>query len=67
SVYPVSLRFLLTWVIPVGFIVTVPAEVLTGARGVTRVGGGLALAMVLLYVATRVFRAGLSRYSSASS
>jgi ABC-2 type transport system permease protein len=67
GVYPGFLRLVLTWIIPVGFIVTVPAEVLTGGPDLCRLGGGAALAAALFAVSSLFFRASLKRYSSASS
>lgn len=66
SIYPGFLKLLLTWVIPVGFIVTVPAESLSVGIGFTELAGGSLLAFVLFIAASFVFRAGLKRYSSAS-
>jgi ABC-2 type transport system permease protein len=66
GLYPGVLRFVLTWMVPVGFIVTVPAEILTG-----RINGGLLvpgalLAAVLFAAAAIFFRLSLKRYSGAS-
>ncbi|WP_322512814.1 ABC transporter permease [Chloroflexus sp.] len=67
SIYPAWLRALLTFLVPVAFAVTVPAEALTarltGATLALAAGVGLAL----LLVARLFFRWGLSRYSGASA
>ena len=67
SLYPGWLRYGLTFVVPVAFAVTVPAEALTGRLS----GGNVAIAFGLaafLLVASRAFwRKGLTRYSGASA
>jgi ABC-2 type transport system permease protein len=67
SLYPGWLRFALTFVVPVAFATTVPAEALTGRlTGPTLLGAG-ALA-VAMFVASRAFwRLGLRQYSGASA
>ena len=70
GLYPGWLRLVLTWVVPVGVITTVPAQALTGAVSVeTPVGvvGSAGLAAALLIGASVLFRFGLRRYASASS
>jgi ABC-2 type transport system permease protein len=67
SIYPGWLGLLLTWVVPVAFITSVPAETLLGQASPTSLLGGAALAMILLAGSSAFFRAGLRRYSSASS
>ena len=67
SIYPGFLKLLLTWIIPVGFIVTVPAESLSSGIGILELVGGGLLAFTLFVAASMVFKAGLRRYSSASS
>lgn len=67
GMYPGWLRLVLTWVIPVGVITTLPAQALTGALEPLTLAGGLALAVLLAVGASLLFRAGLRRYASASS
>jgi ABC-2 type transport system permease protein len=67
GLYPGWLRLLLTWVIPVGIITTVPAGMLTGVTSPTMLAGMLALATVLMTAASALFRFGLRHYKSASS
>jgi ABC-type uncharacterized transport system permease subunit len=57
----------LTWVVPVGIITTVPAQALTGAVSVEMLASSVGLAAALLVGASALFRFGLSRYASASS
>ncbi len=67
GIYPGFLRVVLTWVVPVGFIVTVPAEFLIGGIGFIELLGGGILAFGLFFTATVFFRVSLKKYSSASS
>ncbi len=67
ALYPGWLRLVLTWVIPVGIITTVPAQALNGDLPGGMLAGIWALAVGLLAAASAVFRKGLRRYTSASS
>ena len=67
GLYPGWLRLVLTWIVPVGVITTVPAQALTGALSSEVLIGSVALAVVLLIGASLIFRAGVRRYASASS
>jgi ABC-2 type transport system permease protein len=67
SLYPAWLRFGLTFLVPVAFAVTVPAEALTGRltwqTGLLAVG----LAAALLVISRLVWKVGLRNYSGASA
>ena len=67
SLYPAWLRFGLTFLVPVAFAVTVPAEALTGRltwqTGLLAVG----LAAALLVVSRAFWKVGLRNYSGASA
>jgi ABC-2 type transport system permease protein len=67
GVYPQWVQLILTWIIPVGVITTVPAQALAGSLSVVAFGKASLIALVLLLGATLVFRTGLRRYTSASS
>jgi len=67
GMYPGWLRAVLTWVVPVGMITTVPAEALTGALHPGMLAASLGLAVFLLAAGSYLFQVGLKRYSSASS
>ena len=67
SIYPGWLRFALTFVVPVGFAVTVPAQALAGHLTWPVVGGAAALAAGLFALARVIWRVGLRRYQGASS
>lgn len=67
SAYPPALRLLFTFVLPVAFLTTVPAEALLGRASTGWVAGSL-LAAVLSLIFSRVFwRRALRHYTSASS
>jgi ABC-2 type transport system permease protein len=67
SLYPGWLRYGLTFVIPVAFATTVPAEALTGRLTWQTLLIAVAVA-ALLFAASRAFwRVGLRRYSGASA
>lgn len=67
GLYPGWLRLILTWVVPVGLMTTVPAQALTGSLPPGLLPGSLLLALALLLGASALFRTGLRRYASASS
>ena len=67
GLYPGWLRLVLTWVVPVGVMTTVPAQALTGDLPAGMLVGSVVLALVLLIGASALFRLGLRRYASASS
>ncbi len=67
SLYPGWLRFALTFVVPVAFATTIPAEALTGRLGAGTLLGSLAAALVMFTLARLILRLGLRRYSGASA
>jgi ABC-2 type transport system permease protein len=67
GLYPGWLRLMLTWVVPVGLITTVPAQALAGQLQPGMLIGGGALALAFLLGASALFRVGLRRYVSPSS
>lgn len=67
GIYPGFLRIVLTWVIPVGFIITVPAQALSVSLGIPALAGGAGLAVFMFLLAAIFFRSSLKKYSSASS
>src|SRR5208283_6125208 len=67
SLYPGWLRYGLTFIIPVAFATTVPAEALTGRlNGETALISAIA-ALALFILARLIWRIGLRHYSGASS
>lgn len=67
GLYPNWLRLVLTWVIPIGVMTTVPAEALSGELPTSMLIGSIFLALGLVASASMLFQVGLRRYSSASS
>jgi ABC-2 type transport system permease protein len=67
SLYPGWLRFGLTFIVPVAFATSVPAEALTGRLGSGTMWGAIGAAVVLFTLARLVWRLGLRRYSGASA
>ncbi len=67
ELYPGWLQLVLTWVVPVGIMTTVPAQALAGSLSIGQLLGSLALALLLFVGASALFRFGLRRYASASS
>lgn len=67
GIYPRFFRILLTWVIPVGFMVTVPAQVFLGEANTVLVVGGTALSVFLFLLSSALFKLSLGKYASASS
>ncbi len=67
GIYPSWLRLVLTWIVPVGIMTTVPAQALSGEASPGLLAGAVALALGLLFAASALFRLTLRRYASASS
>jgi ABC-2 type transport system permease protein len=67
QVYPEWLGRTLTFLFPVAFATTVPAEALSGRLGPETVFGAILLATVLLVVSRLVWLRGLRHYSGASA
>jgi ABC-2 type transport system permease protein len=67
SIYPGWLRFALTFIVPVAFAVTVPAQALAGRLTWQTLLGAWVLAAALLIASRLLWRAGLRRYAGASA
>ena len=67
SLYPQWLRFALTFLVPVAFATTVPAEALSGRLTAQTLLGAVALAAALLLVSRLFWRVGIRHYSGASA
>jgi ABC-2 type transport system permease protein len=67
SMYPGWLRFGLTFLVPVAFAVTVPAEALTGRLTLPSALVALGLAAALLLVSRLFWKVGLRSYAGASA
>ena len=67
DIYPTWIRGFLTYMFPVAFVSTVPTETLVGRDSGWLIAVGPVIAALAVYAATRFWRLGLRRYSSASS
>lgn len=67
TVYPGWLRIGLTFLVPIAFAITVPAEALTGRLSPATLGVAAVFALVLLAVTRALWRFGLRNYSGASA
>jgi viologen exporter family transport system permease protein len=67
GVYPGWLRYSMTYLVPIGFAVTVPAQAITGRLTWETVGILLVFGVVLVAVTRWFWRFGLRRYSGASA
>jgi ABC-2 type transport system permease protein len=67
TIYPGWLRISLTYLVPIAFAVTVPAQALTGRLTLDTLATAAGFAFLLLLVTRWFFRFGLKRYSGASS
>lgn len=67
GIYPPVLRIVLTFLVPVAFAVTVPAEALTGRLTWESLAGAALLAALIFTAARAFWRRGLRSYSGASA
>jgi len=67
TVYPVWLRILVTFVIPIAVATTIPLQGLRGDLTPSRVSMFLAIGIVSFLIASQVWKRGLKQYSGASS
>jgi ABC-2 type transport system permease protein len=67
SLYPGWLRFALTFIVPVAFATTVPAEALSGRLTWPTLLEAVALAVALLAASRWFWRVGIRNYSGASA
>lgn len=66
-IYPAWLEIVLTFLVPVAFAITVPAEAITGRLTLETVLGALALAAIMALASHLFWRRGLRAYSGASA
>jgi ABC-2 type transport system permease protein len=67
SVYPVWLRIIVTYLIPIAVATTIPLRALRGELNPLRILLFMGIGLASFGVATRVWKAGVRQYSSASS
>ncbi|MBD2339019.1 ABC-2 family transporter protein [Calothrix sp. FACHB-156] len=67
TAYPAAYRFFFTFVVPVAFLTTVPAEAMLGRGQISWLIGGIVLVLGLFSLSTWFWRFALRFYTSASS
>lgn len=67
GIYPPWLRYVLTFLVPVGFAITVPTEGLVGRLTSPTLLGAIALAIALPLIARAFWKFGVRHYSGASA
>jgi ABC-2 type transport system permease protein len=67
AAYPVAYRFFFTFVVPVTFLTTVPAEAILGKMPLQSIIIGVILAIGLTIISSRFWQFALRSYTSASS
>lgn len=67
TIYPELLRFALLFIVPVGAMITIPAETLMSISPVSRTLGAFAISGAIFTVSLLAWNWSLKRYSSASS
>jgi len=67
TVYPVWLQIIVTFIIPIAVATTIPLQALRGEIDLPRVLLFFVIGIAAFWVASRVWKAGLKRYSGASS
>jgi ABC-2 type transport system permease protein len=67
TIYPAWLRIGLTFLVPVAFAVTVPAEALTNRLTPLTLMGACGLAVLFISLARFIWRLGVRSYSGASA
>ena len=67
AAYPVAYRWFFTFVVPVVFLTSIPAEAMLGRTHITWIIGAAGLAIVLFTLSHLVWRLALRFYTSASS
>jgi ABC-2 type transport system permease protein len=67
TIYPQLLKLALFFIIPVGIMVTIPAEVLLNVNPTYSAVGSLIFGVSFLFVSLKIWTWSLKRYSSASS
>ncbi len=67
TVYPVWLRFIVTFIVPIAVATTIPLQALRGDLSFGRIMIFFFVGVFSFLIATQVWKAGLKRYSGASS
>ncbi len=65
--YPRLLRIILTWIVPIGFIITIPAQALIGNVDVKSILFGVVVTFVFYIFSVWFYNLSVKKYSGASS
>jgi len=67
TVYPVWMRIIVTYIIPIAVATTIPLQALRGELSIQKIVVFFLVAVISFIVASLVWKSGLKRYSGASS
>lgn len=67
TIYPFWLQIIVTYLVPIAVATTVPLRALRGELGLGQILLFLAIGLASFWIASRVWKAGVRQYSSASS
>ena len=67
GIYPGRLRLFLTWVFPIGFIVSIPAEIITQKIQPFMLFLGFGLLLIMFTFSSLFLHISLRKYTGASS
>lgn len=67
TVYPFWLRMIVTFLVPIAVATTIPLQALRGELSAWQILLFLGISVLSFWIATRVWRAGVKKYSGASS
>lgn len=67
DIFPRTPRFLMTYIIPIAFVIFIPAQAITGKLALWELPLAILFGVLFLTLANLAWRAGLKRYTSASS
>jgi ABC-2 type transport system permease protein len=67
SIYPRAMIAVMTFVVPIGMLASIPSAVLFGRHGAGELVGACAASVVFVWVGQRIFMMSLKRYQSVNS
>lgn len=67
TVYPVWLRIIVTFIIPIAVATTIPLQALRGELGTMQILMFILVSIISFFLASRIWKSGLKQYSGASS
>lgn len=67
TIYPAWLQIIVTYLVPIAVATTIPLRALRGELDITQVLFFFGVGLASFWIATRVWKSGVRRYSSASS